>query len=325
MKGFLKKALGIILLISISTTSFAETPAAKTKDFINMMVKEQHFNRGKLTKLFSSLKPNQSILDKINSPYEAKPWASYRKHFITQKRINAGVNFWKENKKTLQQAEERYGVPANVIVAIIGIETNYGQYHGTFQVLDSLNTLSFYYPRREKFFKRELKEFLLLSREYNIPPTQLKGSYAGAIGIPQFMPSTYRHYAVAENKSLKPDLSGNTKDAIFSVANYLAKAGWKRNQLITEQVSSKKPVAEKWISSNPRPKQSCKNLIKSAALKADKTQQKCALIALDFKNEAQYWLTFNNFSSIMRYNPRIPYAMAVYQLSQAIQHSEKRA
>lgn len=179
---------------------------------------------------------NQSIITKITTPYEAQPFNVYITHFLTRPRIAEGATFWKTHQRVLAMAEKQYGVNSFIITAILGIETVYGKKQGSIPVLNALYTLAFYYPPRERFFKEELAQYLIMCFDKNISPYQIRGSYAGAFGMPQFMPSSYRIYSVAFNKNSTPDITHNTNDAIMSIANYLSKKGWKPHQSYAEQL-----------------------------------------------------------------------------------------
>ena len=205
----------------------------EVQTFINDMVKQHGFTEKELQQWFKAIRPRADIIESISNPAEAKPWHVYRKIFIKEKRIVGGVAFWKEHRSLLQQAEQQTGVPARIIVAILGVETLYNTYKGRHDVLESLATLSFDYPKRSKFFRSELEQFLLLAREEKVDPLSLKGSYAGAMGGPQFISSSYRRYAVDFDKDGKRDIWNNPADMIGSVANYFKVHGWEAGQPIT--------------------------------------------------------------------------------------------
>lgn len=294
----------------------------KSGPFIDYMVIHYHYDREKLTKILEHCHYNDEVLTKINHPYEAKPWDIYRNHLITEQRVTDGVEYWKNYKKALEYAEKKYGVPASIIVAVIGIESNYGNGPFNYAALEALGTLAFYHPPREKYFTHELAEFFLLSDEYQLPILSIKSSYAGAIGITQFMPSTYRHYAVSSVQGRPADLVNNHSDAIASIANYLHKNGWKSHQPIVYDLTFQKPLDPKWLSEKAIPKMTTEDLKKLNIQSHPelKPLQKVAIVSLPNENGSkEYWLTFPNFKAIMRYNPRIIYAMAVYQLSQLIE------
>lgn len=327
---FLRKLVITALFCVSFINSFADAqqplPPA-LKDYIKTLQTQYHFSKAELTTLFNNTHINFSLIDKMNHPYEALSWPKYRKIFITQQRIDGGLAFWNEHQKTLYKAEQKYGVPANVIVALLGIETNYGQAKGAYPVMDTLTTLSFYYKPREKFFRQELTEYLLLTREQKLQPLTLTGSYAGAIGIPQFMPSTYRHYAVDYSNQGSADIVNDVDDAIFSTANFLNKMGWKEQQRVADPVTLTAPINDKLVSTSAKPTAAL-SVLKQKGIaipkKVNRTM-KAAVIKLETEqaNNYDYWVAYGNFHAIMRYNPRIHYAMAVYQLSEAIKNAHQ--
>jgi membrane-bound lytic murein transglycosylase B len=270
--------------------------------------------------MFEEATVQESVLKAIASPYEAKPWSQYRPLFITDKHVDRGVQFWKEHKRALRAAEKKYGVPPEMIVAILGIETRYGRITGNHRVLDALSTLAFKYPPRSKFFKQELEQFLLLVSEENLDVHELKGSYAGAIGAPQFIPSSYRHYAVDFNGTGKRDLFHDMDDVIGSVANYFAKHGWEPREPVAELVS-----LEGNFDAIVAPRNNPKPTLKTAQLEQQGVRvpkslhnKPVALIELEGESGPEYWLGAKNFYVITRYNHSSLYGMAAFQLSQAI-------
>lgn len=317
----------------------AQTPAGTTShpielsqpvmQFIDQMVKEHHFNRNTLITSFRHASYNPSVIQKITFPYEKKPWDIYRSHFLTPTRIAGGAKYWKTHDTVLKAASKRYGIDPSVIVAIIGMETHYSSYKGTFSALNALSTLSFYYPPRETFFKRELAQLFLLAREQGIQADQIKSSYAGAIGIPQFMPSSYRHYAVSYQQGRPINLSTNNDDAIMSVANYLSQNGWKKGQPVTSPAIISGTVPTRLISSSGRPKQTLSQFKKAGIepkMHLPGTTKAALIDLVKGDQQDEYWIVFNNFKAIMSYNPRTSYAMGVYQLSRAIREAyEKHA
>jgi len=257
----------------------------------------------------------------MEKPYEKKNWDVYRDHFLTAQRIKGGIDFWHQNQKTLAQAEKKYKVPAPIIVAILGVETLYGERQGDLRVLDTLATLSFDYPKRASFFKKELKEYLLLCREHKVPATQYLGSYAGAIGKPQFMPSSYRYYAVKFNNKGVRDLVNSNEDSIASIANYIHKHGWKMNEGIA-QLAQLHGQDYKKIHVNPRKANYRYSQLKSAGIKpvtaAYNHPSRAGLIELNTTEGNEYWLAYPNFFVITRYNSNPQYALTVYLLSQQL-------
>ena len=304
-----------LLLSSLSAFAFEKKYQfplpTKAGIFIDYMVKHYHFNRTKLTDILSQTKCNKDVIYQITHPYEAKPWGVYRAFFLTTKYIQNGLHYWKMHKKVLQYAEHHYGIPPSIIVAIIGIESNYGTLVGKFSALDTLTTLAFHYKKREKFFTRELVQLFLLVKEQKLAMELIKSSYAGAIGIPQFMPSTYRYYGVNYSKNAYIDLIKNDEEAIVSIANFLNKNGWRSHQPIACVCTATEHDSNINLLKN-------KLIFESCSVAAN---QKSTILQIKNQDLNEYWLTLHNFDVIMQYNPRIIYAMAVYQLSQAIQNS----
>jgi len=194
--------------------------------FIAALADKDQFSRAALETLFRQARLQQRILDAIARPAEGKPWYQYRPIFLTGKRIRLGVEFRHRHRAALARAERQYGVPAAIITAIIGVETFYGRHAGHYRVIDALATLGFNYPKRGGFFRQELRHFLLLTREQGLSPRDLVGSYAGAMSMPQFMPSSFRSYAVDFDGDGVKDIWSSPVDAIGSVANYLSRHGW---------------------------------------------------------------------------------------------------
>ena len=204
LAGIRRLGIGVLVMLlgsmssaavsSVRAEGFLDLPEARA--FIDEMAERHDFRREVLEQLFSSATPRESVIKAISRPAEAKPWYKYRPIFLTLERIEAGDRFWNNHREALQRAERLYGVPPEVIVAIIGVETRYGRNTGRFPVLDAVATLAFQYPKRAPFFRSELEHFLLLAREEGLDPAAVKGSYAGAMGWPQFIASSYRNYAV---------------------------------------------------------------------------------------------------------------------------------
>ncbi|MFA7259261.1 MAG: lytic murein transglycosylase B, partial [Aeromonas bestiarum] len=208
--------------------------AAPVPERLALLAEQQQVPLAELQAATAQARLRQEILDTISKPWEARPWHSYRPLFVTQARIQDGVSFWQRHADALARAEQHYRVPASLIVAIIGIETFYGRQMGRHSVLDSLYTLGFHYPAREEFFAKEFAQLVLLAKEEKWPLTRLRGSYAGAMGMGQFMPSSYRHYAVDFDGDGKRDLFANPVDAIGSVANYFALHQWRWGESAVE-------------------------------------------------------------------------------------------
>ena len=310
-----------------SSASYLDHPDAKA--FAERMVSEHGFDRTYVDSLLQQASKQQSIIDAMTRPAEkVKPWKDYRKIFIQEKRINQGVKFWTENRETLKRASEQYNVAPEVIVAIIGVETFYGRIKGSYRVIDALSTLSFDYPKRSKFFTKQLEHFLLLSKEQGQDPLALKGSYAGAMGYGQFIPSSYRSYAVDFDGDGFADIWNNTTDAIGSVANYFARHGWVKDGDVVTRARITENYDDDLLSS----------LLNKLKLKATLDELSAMglapvnsvgdkplagdMKALPFRLEAEqgeeFWLGLKNFYVITRYNHSRMYAMAVHELSQKI-------
>ena len=319
LAGSLRALLLLVTLCLTSCTAYANKPEVRL--FIDRMVEKYHFDRKQLQQLFNTVKSNRSIISSFITPKERLTWSDYRPIFVSNKRAQLGVKFWDAHAKTLAEAEKRYGVPASIIIAILGVETRYGENTGKYRVIDSLSTLSFNHARRSEFFKYELEQFLLLSRENPaINPKITKGSYAGAIGKVQFMPSNYRHLSVDATHKGYSDLINNSDDAILSIANYLKSFGWiKANPVaIPARLSPKALLGLPKSLDNFTVKDFAKYHIYPKTHVS--SHLKTFLIVLPLKHGSEYWLGFNDFQTIKHYNSSSLYAMAVFQLSELIQH-----
>jgi len=318
--AWLISLLGVLATGPGCAGDFQDNPDVQV--FIDNMVKQHQFDRQQLETLFAQAKKREDILEAIARPAEkTKPWYEYRKIFIQPKRIEGGVKFWEENVDILERAGKQYGVDPNVIVAIIGVETRYGANTGSYRVIDSLSTLAFAYPPRSKFFRSELEQFLILAREEDVDAGSAKGSYAGAMGYGQFIPSSYRSYAVDFSGDGKRDLWSSMDDIIGSVANYFHRHGWRTGEPVANKVTSAAPVKEAQISAKLKPGKKTAGDFASEGITSTPPlpdEQPVALLKLEQRNGPEYWLTSNNFYVITRYNRSPLYAMAVYQLSEAI-------
>ncbi len=296
------------------------TQRPEVRQFLSRMVERHQFQPGELEQLFKQASRQQKIIDAISRPAEGKPWHQYRPIFITEKRIRGGVEFRKRHAGSLRRAEEIYGVPGEMITAILGVETYYGRHKGSYRVLDALTTLGFDYPKRGKFFRSELEQFLLLTREEEMDPLSIKGSYAGAMGYPQFISSSFRHYAVDFDGDRRRDIWNNVDDAIGSIANYFSRHGWQRGQSVVFPAHVTGNAHAAYIKKGLKPHTPIgefrkKGISINARLPAT---EKGALIELRGPSETEYWVGLNNFYVITRYNHSPLYAMAVYQLSEEI-------
>ena len=287
------------------------------------MVAQHDFDRDSLAAILAQAKTKRSIIRKISTPAERElTWAEYRKIFITRERTAAGTQFWLENREMLERIRRETGVSVEMIVGIIGVETYYGRITGKDRVLDALVTLAFDYPRRAAFFRKELVEFLILAREEELDPTQPLGSYAGAMGRPQFMPSSFRAYAVDATGDGRRDIWNDWADVAGSVANYFVEHGWRPE----EEVVARATLGHSWTRSIPEPKNtltasetvdslSTKGVMFATDLPGD---SKAELLTFDGDDGREHWVGFHNFFVITKYNRSVMYALAAHQLGQAI-------
>lgn len=306
-----------LLLAGTAFADYSDHPLAR--QFITDMVDEHGMDAEVLSGIFASTHRNEKVLELIQRPAEKRLlWAEYRKIFVTDKRIKAGVEFWTDNKATLAKAQLRYGVPASIIVAIIGVETFYGRISGGHSAITALSTLAFDYPPRAKFFRSELEQFLLLVQENDLDYRNLEGSYAGAFGMPQFISSSYRNYAIDFDEDGDVDLWNSVEDAIGSVANYFYRHGWKNGQFVAERAQYT-AAAKHLVVDSPKPVHRLSDLQAAGIYPKRKGNGKYTLLKLQADQGAEHWIGHHNFYVITRYNHSNLYAMAVYQLSREIQ------
>jgi membrane-bound lytic murein transglycosylase B len=294
------------------------------QNMITDVNKKYNIPKDWLAQQFVSLKMNERVLNLMQRPFESKPWHHYKKMMLSERRIENGKRFMQQHKNVLQKYENQYQVPATVVTSIIGIETSYGANKGDFHVLEALATLSFYYTPRSEFFYNETVSLLRYAFKNNVLLTKIKSSYAGAIGIPQFMPSNIDKYAVAHERPGHIDIYNNTTDAIASVFNYLKKSGkWQHGQ----------PIMRKLVLSGEKTKQLSAELASKRMLEVTPTVverynlrpgSRSWLIRLETADgNWEYYRVFQNFKAIMRYNNSIHYSSAVYQLSQRLTDSAR--
>lgn len=321
----------LCLAMLLSGSAWAEPVSYPTREdvqkYIGTLVEEHGFNEAQLTDLFDRAERKQSILDAISRPAERTlKWHEYRKIFLTDSRVNLGVEFWLENRKALERAHEQFGVAPEIIVAIIGVETRYGRNAGNYRVVDALTTLGFDYPPRSKFFRKELTEFLLLAREEGKDPFKLKGSYAGAMGYGQFIPSSFRAYAVDFDDDGLRDIWNNKQDAIGSVANYFSVHGWQGTQAVVVPVEVTTEAAKAVANDGLDLKYRAADLEELGVVVPEiDAETPSALFRFENKDGDEYWLAFNDFYVITRYNRSRMYSLAVYQLSQALKVAADKA
>lgn len=317
--------LSVLLPLTATAGDYAGVPAVR--DFIAGMTRDHGFASEQLEAVFREAERKQAILDAISRPAErVKPWKEYRPIFLTQARIDKGLLFWEQQQAALARAEKEYGVPAQVIVAIIGVETFYGGNTGNWRVIDALSTLCFDYPPRAPFFCQQLKEFLLLARVEQLDPLSLKGSYAGAMGLPQFMPSSFRAYAVDFDGDGHINIWTNPVDAIGSVASYFKQHGWAQGEPVVSRADVRGQQFEKGITVGLDPQLNVGQLRTLGWSSHDALRDDLLVSAFRFEGEAgpEYWLGLPNFFVITRYNRSNMYSMAVYQLSEAMRAAREK-
>lgn len=298
-----------------------DTDRADIQAYVNEVVKEQGLDADYVLAMLEAAESQQSILDAMARPAErTKPWREYRAIFLTPERIDAGVRFWKENDARLKRIADRTGVPPEMLCGIVGVETYFGQRAGKFKLVDSLATLAFDYPPRSRFFRSELTQLFLLARDDGIEIDTALGSYAGAMGAPQFIPSSYRNFAVDGDGDGRRDLFGSWDDVLASVANYFQKHDWQPGQPVVTRATLSKAVDQ-------RPED---NKLSAGSTVAGLERQgirfstdlpdsaTAGLLVFDGDDGTEYWVGFSNFYVITRYNRSAMYALAVYQLGQAV-------
>jgi membrane-bound lytic murein transglycosylase B len=294
--------------------------------FIDEMIERHGFSSARLTALFERAQFKTDIIEAIERPAEARPWYEYKERFVNAQHVAQGVRFWREHAATLERAEAQYGVPPEIIVALIGVETYYGKNRGRYRVVDALTTLMLGYPPRAAFFRRELEEYLLLSREVALPVLTVQGSYAGAIGIPQFIPSSYRRYAVDFDGDGRRDLIDNPIDAIGSVANFLARHGW-RSRVPISDAARIEGTRHFWVEQlGIKPALTLQQLVTYGVYSERERDDglPAALIALEGSDGPLYRIGYDNFYVITRYNRSKRYAMAAYELSELLRDAYER-
>ncbi len=296
------------------------TDREDVQDYIASLVDEHGFQAEEVRLLLANAERKQSILDAISKPAERTlEWKDYRKIFLTSDRIERGVTFWQDNAEVLARAESTYGVGAQYIVAIIGVETRYGKHMGKYRVLDALATLGFDYPPRAKFFRKELTEYLLMTREEGMDPRAQLGSYAGAMGFGQFISSSFRAYAVDFDGDGVRDILRNKTDAIGSVANYFKRHGWRGDSQVIVPVALQDPAADKLANQGEALRHTVGALrAQGVVVPCADNAAKAALFRMEAAAGTQYWVGLNDFYAITRYNHSSMYALAVHQLAEAI-------
>ena len=302
-------------------SGYAQRP--EVREFVDELAGEG-FGRTELLRLFAQVQTQNSALSAMTRPYATPPkWFEYAPPFLAQARIDGGVAYWNANRGALARAEARYGVPPEIIVAIVGVETFYGRISGRYRVLDALTTLAFDYPRRADYFREELKQFLLLTREWKIPPLSAKGSFAGAMGLPQFMPTSFRRFAIDFDDDGRIDLWTHNDDVIGSVAHFLQRHGWERGGHVlfaadVEPASVPGFALENGLSPMREYGHWVAEKVVARTSVAIDPRANAMLVQLDEADGPAWRLGFTNFHVLRQYNRSRLYATAVFELAQAI-------
>ena len=321
-----------LLFMGAAFSTLAQAPGkvklkAEVEKFIAQMVHEHRFDESRLRQMFAQLKSNDGVVKAINAPATSKPWYEFKNIFVTPTRTTAGVAFWNDNAEQLKRARDIYGVPEEIIVSIIGVETIYGKRTGSFRVIDALYTLAFEMPERAAYFRSEMEQFLLLARDNGLDPLAVKGSFAGAIGMPQFMPTSYRRFAVDFDSDGKVDLWDSVPDVIGSVDKYLHSFGWLADQLVVVPARLSGTDYKDIIEKGYKPHLTLAQMLPKGVEPTESLSAEliAGLFTLDAEIGPEYWLALNNFYVITRYNRSKNYAMAVHQLAQAILRERETA
>lgn len=319
---------GLLMLLPLPASAIEITDYPELGIFIDEMIEKHQFNEATLNHVFDEADLRDDILKILARPGEAQPWYKYKKRFLTRDHVIHGKKFWIKHRKAILQASRTYHIPPEIIVAVIGVETNYGRTVGRHRVIDALTTLVLKYPKRKRFFRKELENYLLLTREQHLDPLSIRGSYTGAIGLPQFMPSSYRAYAVDQDKDGSADLVDSATDAIGSVANYLKVHGWKAGKPILSI-----PVLEgdmyPWLSDlGNKPTFTLAELNRYGIRPAGKNhvdpKTRVALLSFNEEKSIDYRIVYHNFYVITRYNNSSKYARAVTELGRLLKNAIRR-
>ena len=329
-------ALGVPAAQGAPARAVAPRERADVRVFIDELVRDDGFDRAALQRVFARVRYRGDVIAAMQRPLVAPPkWYEYSAQFLTPKRIEAGVRYWDANAEALAQVEQRFGVPAEIVVAILGVETFYGRNTGRYRAIDALATLAFDYPRRAAFFRAELRQFLLLARELGVSPLEAKGSFAGALGVPQFMPGSYRSYAVDFSGNGRPDLWASAADVVASVANFLARHDWQPGQPVLLAAAfpqglsddvlrrldggiTERRAIEAWAADG----------VLIADAPADLPGDPVGVLELEQDGAsgvaARYFIACNNFYVLTRYNRSRLYAATVWELAKAIKAERAR-
>jgi membrane-bound lytic murein transglycosylase B len=317
----------------VASNAIAQAPSApvpslrpELESLLDHMVRTHGFDANALRELLTKVQTNSGVQRAVAAPATAKPWYEFKPLFVDEARISGGVRYWSEHAETLERARRDFGVPEAIVVALIGIETRYGRVTGSFRVIDALATLAFDVPGRKDYFRGELEQFLLLARDQSWDPLAVRGSYAGAMGVPQFMPSSYRRYAVDFSGDGKIDLWSDPADVIGSVAAYLRQFGWKDGAPVVIPARVETTEAKALLELGLKPSLSLEQWRQRGVepMSAVDGSALASLFSLDLVGGAEYWLGLDSFYALLQYNRSRNYAMAVLQLAAEIARERER-
>jgi len=323
-----KKVLFLLGLAAFQVNS--SELSAEHQQWVSELSDKYEISEKVITDAITQANFDETVITKIQTPWERKPWYKYSPIFITESRINKGVEYWQKHEDVLAKASSQYGVPAQVIVAITGVETFYGKYKGNISVLDSLYTLGFNYPKRGKFFRSEFAQFIKLSKQQSWDIKDVKGSYAGAMGLGQFISSSYLHYGVDFSGDGYIDMINDPSDAIGSIANYFNKHKWRDGEAVAYPVTLSATTDTSGLLSKSLKISDTWGDLQEAGLKLNDSSYSVSITAdtpakllkLQQESSDEYWVYFDNFYTITRYNHSPLYAMAVFQLSEKIKQAK---
>jgi membrane-bound lytic murein transglycosylase B len=301
----------------------------EVRAFVRDMAQRHGFVERELRQLFSRARRDPAVLRAIEAPRDprARSWQAYRARFVNEARVAEGVEFWRREARALGRAAEEHGVPAEIVVAIIGVETVYGRQMGTFRVIDALATLAFDYPPRARFFRSELEQYLLYVRDAELDAFSVRGSYAGAIGIPQFMPGSYRRFAVDYDGDGTPDLRASPADAIGSVANFLARHGWRRGEPIEVPASVTGESWRRLLEAGIEPMLTLAEARRLGVETPAKLAAETPVALIDLATPGggtEFRLGLRNFYVLTRYNRSAFYGAAVADLAALVRTARDR-
>lgn len=319
---------GVALLFCVVSTCLFANPISEetaVQSFIDQMVLRDHFDKEYLEKLFRSISLNPTVINKSKTPKEHWPWYLYKQIFLTDQRLQNGLEFWDKYRDTLDLAEQKYGVPPYIIIAILGIESSYGQHYQDFPVIESLSSLAFSNNLRAGFFENELRDFLILCQQYHLDPLRVYGSYAGAMGPHQFMPTSILQYQIDLHHSNEGSIIDDPENAIVSIANFLRAHGWSRGGMVAVKSSSDAknvPLLKQLFSKKYSLTQLTKYGIKPSM--AIDQQSDINVFTLQEKEKSDIWLGLHNLDVLTHYNTNLFYAMVVILFGKRIEKAHQK-